>query len=243
MFSPDTNSPHLEAAHSLRSEELAAHKSAVVGRTIALVLITPLVTILIPWPGPLFTYVLLFLFAVLGWITWQVSKSNRGKPWYLYAFVSADFMLMTFALLYPNPLLPFDYPPQFILRYGTFVNFFILLAGLAYVYQPRLVLWGGLSAAVSWTVGVGWLVNMPDTVWQTDHEIGMDAELAVQSLPTFIDIGVRVQEVVVLLIAAGLLSLAVAQSRSVALRQARLAKERANLGRYFPRKTAQLLAD
>jgi adenylate cyclase len=47
----------------------------------------------------------------------------------------------------------------------------------------------------------------------------------------------------VLLIAAGLLALAVARSRAVALRQARLAQERTNLGRYFPRKTAQLLAD
>jgi adenylate cyclase len=243
LFSPDTDSPHLEAAHSLRSEELAAHRSVAIGMTISLVLIAPLVTILTPWPGPLFIYVLLFLFAVLVWTAWLVAKSNWGKPWHQYVFVSADFMLLTFTLIYPNPLMPLDYPPQFVLRFGTFVYFFILLVGLAYVYQPRLVLWGGLSAAVSWAVGVGWLVNMPDTVWQTDHEIGMDAELAAQSLPTFIDIGVRVQEVVVLLIAAGLLSLAVARSRSVALRQARLAKERANLGRYFPRKTAQLLAD
>lgn len=233
----------METAHSLRSEELSAHRTAVIGRTIALALIAPLVTFLTPWPGPLLTYILLFLFAVLGWIAWLVAKSDRGKPWHQYAFVSTDFMLLTFTLLYPNPLVPLDYPPQFILRFGAFIYFFILLAGLAYVYQPRLVLWGGISAAVSWMIGVGWLFNMPDTVWQLGTEIGMAAVLTAQSQPTFIDIGVRAQEVVVLLIAAGLLALAVARSRAVALRQARLARERANLGRYFPQKTAQLLAD
>jgi adenylate cyclase len=243
LIFPNTDTPHLEAAHSLRSEELAAHRSAVIGRTVALVLITPLVTYLTPWPGPLLTYALLFLFAVLGWIAWLVAKSNWGKPWHQYAFVSADFMLLAFTVIYPNPLVPLDYPPQFILRFGTFVYFFILLAGLAYVYQPRLVLWGGISAAVSWIVGIGWLLNMPDTIWQLGTETGMAAALTAQSQPTFIDIGVRAQEVVVLLIVAGLLALAVARSRAVALRQARLAQERANLGRYFPRKTAQLLAD
>ena len=71
----------------------------------------------------------------------------------------------------------------------------------------------------------------------------MDAALEALAQPTFVDLGVRVQEIVVLLLAAGLLALAVKRSRMIALRQAKLARERENLGRYFPRKTAQMLAD
>jgi adenylate cyclase len=60
--------------------------------------------------------------------------------------------------------------------------------------------------------------------------------------PTYVDVGIRVQEVGVLLIVAGLLALAVMRSRHVAIRQANLACEKANLARYFPDKTAELLA-
>jgi adenylate cyclase len=45
-----------------------------------------------------------------------------------------------------------------------------------------------------------------------------------------------------LLIVSGLLALAVVRSRNVAIRQANLAREKANLARYFPEKTAEMLA-
>lgn len=228
--------------HSLKSEELAAQRTALMGRTIALVLIVPITTVLTPWPGPLLTYLLLIVFAVLGWGAWWVARSPWGKLWHQYAFVSADFILLTFTLLYPNPLVPFDYPPQFALRFGTFIYFFVLLAGLAYVYQPRLVLWGGISAVVSWSIGVFWLSSLSDTVMGVSEEISVESALRAISQPTYIDLGIRFQEIVVLIIVAGLLSLAVKRSRMVAQRQAVFARERENLGRYFPEKTAQLLA-
>ena len=228
---------------SLESEELAAQRTAVMGRTLALILIVPLTTVLTPWPGPLLTYACLFMFAVLGWSAWLVARSSWGKSWHQYAFVSADFILLAFTLLYPNPLVPFDYPPQFALRWGTIIYFFVLLAGLAYAYKPGLMLWGGISAVLSWTIGVYLLVNLSDTVLVTSGEEGVEAALAASAQPTYIDLGLRVQEVLVLIIVAGLLSLAVKRSRAVAQRQVKLARERENLARYFPEKTAQLLAD
>jgi adenylate cyclase len=39
---------NLEKQHSLKSEELAAQRTAMLGRTIALLLIVPLVTVLTP---------------------------------------------------------------------------------------------------------------------------------------------------------------------------------------------------
>lgn len=243
MDDQGTESDRSETLGSLRSEELAAQRTAMVGRTCALVLIAVLITVLSPWPGPVFTYGLLLAFAVLGWCAWLVAKARWGKPWHQFVFVFADFALLTFTLLYPNPLVPFDYPAQFALRYGPFIYFFVLLAGLAYVYQPRLVLWGGISAAASWAIGVGWLVGLSDTVLDQSDQISVETILALNAQPTFIDLGIRAQEIAVFLIAAGLLALAVRRSRKIALRQAVLAREKENLGRYFPKKTAQMLAE
>lgn len=243
MFHSSIKTDASENQLSLKFEELAAQKTAMIGRTVALFLVAPLITILVPWPGPVYNYGLLLVFALLGWGAWLVAKSDWGKPWHQYAFVSADFILLTYAILSPNPLIPFDAPPQFVLRFGAFIFFFMLIAGLAYVYQPRLVLWGGFSAAISWTIGVLWLLALPDTIWRRTREEGLEGALADLAQPTFIDIFARVQEVSVLLIVAGLLALAVKRSKMVALRQAKLGRERENLGRYFSRQTAQMLAE
>lgn len=228
---------------ALRAEELAAQKTAMTGRTIALVVIAALVTLLSPWPAPLFTYGLLAVFVWLGWCAWFVARSEWGRPWHQYLFVTADFALLTVTLLYPNPLTPFDYPPQFALRFGPFIYFFVLLAGLAYVYQPRLVLWGGISGSISWAVGIACLMALPDTATAPSGEIDFQTLFAAIAQPTYVDAGIALQEIAVFLIAAGLLALAVRRSRTIALRQAVLAREKENLGRYFPKKTAQMLAE
>lgn len=227
---------------SLRAEQRAAQYTALYGRIVALFAIALLVSVLVPWPGPIYIYLVLLVFALLGWAGWYVETAAWGKSWHQYGYVTADFALMSFVLLYPNPLLPLDYPPQFIFRYGNFIFFFILLAGLTYFYRPRLVLWGGLSAALCWTIGTLWMLRLPDTVRLPTNELSLEATLKAFASPTYIDIGIRAQEVTVLLIAAGLLALAVKRARMVAIRQANLAREKANLARYFPENTAELLA-
>ena len=231
-----------QPSFSLVEEQVTAQYSALWGRMVALFVIALLVSYLVPWPGPYYIYLLLLIFALLGWGAWWVERSTWGRPWHQYAFVTADFALMAFTLLFPNPLLALDFPPQFILRFGNFIFFFVLLAGLTYAYRPRLVLWGGISAAICWSIGIVCLLRLPGTVWRPIDDPNLEASLAAFSIPTYIDIGVRVQEVVVLLIASGLLALAVKRSRTVAIRQANLAREKANLARYFPDKTADLLA-
>ena len=228
---------------SLRAEQRAAQLIALYGRIVALVAIALLVTPLVPWPGPLYIYVILILFALLGWSGWLVENAVWGKSWHQYGFVTADFALMSFILLYPNPMLPLDYPPQFILRYGNFIFFFVLLAGLTYAYRPRLVVWGGLSAAMCWFIGTLWLIRLPDTVLLPSDNLSLENMLNAFAEPTYIDIVIRAQEIGVLLIVAGFLALAVQRSRTVAIRQAALAREKANLARYFPDKTAELLAE
>ncbi len=227
---------------SFEAEELAAQKTALIGRCIALVLIAVLTSFLTPWPGPVYFYFLLTLFLLLGLAAYWVALSPWRRPWHRYAFVTADFALLSFTLIYPNPLVLNEFPPQIGLRFGSFVYFFVLLAGLAYLYRPGLVLWGGVSAALSWFVGVLWLTSLPGAVWRQPVDADVDAFSAMLGNPHFVDLGVRVQEVAVLLMTAGLLALAVRRARAIAIRQASLSSERTNLARYFPRKTVDMLA-
>ena len=39
-------------------------------------------------------------------------------------------------------------PVQMSLRFGNFVYFYVLLVGLAFGYQPKLVIWGGITGAL-----------------------------------------------------------------------------------------------
>ena len=227
---------------SFKQEELSAQKTAVVGRSIAMVAIAVLVSFLAPWPMPVYYYFTLSIFIVLGWAAYWLAQSPRGKPWHQYAFVTADFVFLTFVILYPNPFIPYDFPSQLVLRGGAFVHFFVLLAGLTYIYQPRLVLWGGISASVSWMLGVAILLNKSETIWRIVPDENLTRFIHNIASPYYIDFGARLQEVAVFLIVAGLLALAVKRARKIALRQIGLARERENLARYFSPETAELLA-
>ncbi len=228
---------------SFRDEEVAAQRAAFRARAFALIGVAALITMLTPWPGPVFYWGLLVLFFVIGYLGYLVSKSPWGRPAHHYAVVFVDFALLAFTLTFPNPLAPFDLPPQASLRFGNFIYFFFLLASLAYVYRPRLVLWGGFSGAVCWTVAVTWLATLPDTVLDAPGDNVAEVFLRLMADPYFVYINVRVQEVGVLMLTAALLALAVKRMRLIAIRKVEAAEQRANLARYFPSQTADLLAD
>ena len=85
-----------------------------------------------------------------------------------------------------------------------------------------------------WVLGVTWIVSRPETlVWVIDDS-SPERYMAVALAPTFVDLGVRLQEVVVFLIVAGLLAVIVTRSRRLVLRQAASERERGNLARHFP---------
>ena len=124
-----------------------------------------------------------------------------ARTWHDYAFAAANFALLTYTLLVPNPLIDFSYPPQLAFRFGNFIYFFLLLMGLAFSYQPRVVLWGGLFGAAAWAAGVGWMLTLPGTSFCRDPDL-TNADAAIDAIlrPEFADLGVRLQEIVVFLI-------------------------------------------
>ena len=211
------------------------------GRTVALLVIAGLVSVLTPYPGTFYIYGLIVIFIAIGFVRLWLDRQPWGRPWHHYTLTSFDFALLAFTLIYPNPLIPFDFPPQLTLRFDSSIYLFVMLAGLAFSFRPRLVLWGGLMGTLSWAVGVGWLVSLPDTIVRPEAE-GVAAILAVLTEPTFVDLGVTLQTLVVFMIVASLLALIVMRSQRLVRRQALLERERSNLARYFPPETVDRLA-
>ena len=227
---------------SLSAEEAAGRRLAMMGRNAALVVIALLLAVVNPYPGFLYYEALLGLFLVVGAARYVLERRGSWQGWHDYLLIGLDFALLTFTLLYPNPLAPFDYPAQMSLRFGNFVYFYVLLAGLAFGFQPRRVVWGGIIGALAWLSGIVWLIALPDTVVFPSETGTFDSELAILAMPTLVDLDMVTRDLVVFLIIAGMVALVVARSRRLVERQALLERERGNLARYFPPATVDRLA-
>ena len=215
---------------------------AVKGRTAAMLAIAVLLVFVTPYPGMLYYHGLLAIFIALGLARLKLQRSVWNRPWQVYALITIDFALLTFTLLSPNPLAVHELPPQLAFRFGNFVYFYVMLAGLAFSYRPAQVIWGGISGAICWGLAVAWLVSLPDTTTGIPEAEGLSAILATIGQPTFIDLNGRLQEIVVFLIVSGLLAVMVVRARRLVGRQASLERERSNLARYFSPATIDILA-
>jgi adenylate cyclase len=228
---------------SFAAEEAAGRRLALKGRSVALVAVAALVAVLAPYPQFLYYDALIALFILLGFTYYWLQLGGRRQGWHDYAFTAFDCILLAFTLLYPNPLAAFDYPPQVALRYGNFIYFYILLAGVTIGFQPRKVLWCGLMGALAWSAGVAWLALLPGSLVTLPEAGTFGASVAALATPTYIDLGSVMQDVVVFLVVSALLALVVARSRRLVERQMLLERQRSNLARYFPPATVDRLAN
>ncbi len=229
-------------AESLAAEEAAGRLLALRGRTIALMVIGVFLLTLAPFPEVLFYELLLALFIVAGYARHAVEALGLFRWWQPYAQVALDSALLAFTLVVPNPVASVHLPIQMELRFGNFVYFYVLLVGLAFSYQPKLLIWGGITGAVAWGSAVGWIALLPTTILTYPEPATADAIMSRTALPTFVDLDQPIRDIVVFLIVATLLAAVVARSRNLVERQAALERERGNLARYFPPATVDRLA-
>ena len=216
------------------AEQRDGLRLAVRARTFALGAIMVLLLFVSPWPSVLYYHGLIAVFLLLGYAEYVLYCSPRHRSWHDFAFAAASFGLLGFTLIVPNPFASFPYPPQLVFRFGNFIYFFVVLMSMAFTYRPRVVLWGGLFGVLSWSAGVLWMLTLPSTHISVGPVTdGPDELFAMIGDPTFVDLGVRLQEAVVFLIVAALLAVFVARARRLVWRQAAVERERANLARYF----------
>jgi adenylate cyclase len=96
------------------------------------------------------------------------------------------------------------------------------------------MIWAGLAGALAWSAWVWALVVQPGSVTPFGHDdVSAEQALVLHLDPRFVDTGVWQQDVIVLLLAAGVLSLAAWRGRRLVQRQAEAERQRANLARHF----------
>ncbi len=216
---PQSN-PATQTETGLTEEQVAGRLLALQGRTAALVAIAALVAFLVPFPQMIYYGALMVLFLAIGFARYGLERSGLYRWWHDYLITAVDFALLAFTLLYPNPLAPSDDTP---LNIGNFAYFYVMLAGLAFGYQPHRVLWGGLMGAFFWALGLAWIGWQPRGV------------AVVITFPSVVETSI------VFLIVAVLMAVIVARSQRLVDRQVKAERERSHLARYFPPATVERL--
>jgi adenylate cyclase len=221
-------------------------------RLVALLLIAIFLPIISDWPQVLYYHVLILGLVVINGLALIAGPRGAGTSlavWARWLAPLADVGLVTFALVYPNPLggdAWVTLPMRLRLDNMLFLLLSVALATLT--YSPRQVLWTGVAAAISWTVAALWVAAQPGVYLATGLGVGWSAMKPPEQTAFFNDANrvlalVVLKQVFLLLIVAGVLAGAVGRSRALVVRQVRAASERAQLARYFSANLVDALAD
>jgi adenylate cyclase len=179
---------------------------------------------------------LLGLFGLLVLGNYLVAQSRWDRPWRIYVFQFCFLALLVAVIVLPNPFVE-SWPIQTRLRFGNFVYVLLFLTPIALSFRPLAMIWAGVCAALAWAIGVAWVVWRPEskTYWNPDSLAPMGSAEALTLFldPHFVYVEGHIQDVVMVLLMAGVLALVVWRSRRLVLSQIGIARERANLARYF----------
>lgn len=222
-----------ELAAAFRAAELQGLRVGTAARVAALAVTAAWALLSTHGMVTVFTIGIMTLVALNGLVQY-VLRQRLHAPWIPYVTVSVDVVLMAAAMFgwtyFGSP----DLPPQMGLRYGLSIYFYILIAITGFSYSPGLTLWAGACSAAAWVAGGIWLAGLPDTLIMVDDLLpDVAAYLAVRLDPFYVDPYAVGQDAVMLLIVSSIVAVAVARSRRLVIRQARAARDRANLARYF----------
>jgi len=216
---------------------------AVRARWVALALIAATLPVINPNWDVIYYILMLGFFAAIGWAQLQVGSA--GRSWRELFLMFCDLALMTFISVVPNPWSTAHWPIAMQFRFDTFIYFFVLLATATLAYSWRTVIAMGIWTSVLWVIGIGWAYLQPATHVGLSERIraavGSDLRLFSIIDPTTINIGGRVQEIIVFLIVSFTLAVAVRRSNLLLISHAGIERERTNLARYFsPNVVAEL---
>lgn len=179
---------------------------------------------------------ILGLFGLLVLGNYLIAQTRWDRSWRTYVFQACFVALLVAVIILPNPFVD-SWPIQTRLRFGNFVYVLLFLAPIALTFRPLAMVWAGLCAALAWGIGVAWVALRPDskTWWSPEAlaPVGSAEALALFLDPHFVYVEGHIQDVVIVLLMAGVLALVVWRSRHLVLSQIGLARERANLARYF----------
>ncbi|MEM6439731.1 MAG: adenylate/guanylate cyclase domain-containing protein [Pseudomonadota bacterium] len=236
----------------LASEEVERMRNAAAAITGSFLVIGPLLVLLTGWPDAAYYHALILLFIGSVWLQYAVTLRRPDLVAPDYLFPAVNCALLSFVLAYPNPFSDFagsTYAPSVMMRFGNSIYFVLILASLAFSFSPRVVLWGGVCAVGFWSLARWWVISQPgiELYLGDDAEAiaagGYDGVLEAAYHPRYVDPGLWMQEVVVILLLAGVLAMIVRGSRRLVLRRAAEERRGANLARYLPARMAERMAE
>ena len=231
-------------AQALEDEKMEGHRLAVIARTVALVLVMILLPVLNSRVDVLYYEAIILVFIALGWLQYRMAKVGYSGS--ELALIFFDLVLLTLVFVTPNPFMKEALPTAFQYRFDNFVYFYLLLAVATLAYSWRTVWAMGTWVTVLWLAAAGAVALFGRTVPELTtaaREAFSGYDLIAQfSDPNALNIGLRIQEVILFLIVAGILAVKGFRSNRLLMQQAEIASERANLSRYFPSSLVDSLA-
>lgn len=229
---------------ALAEEKRDGQRIAVIARTAALGVIAALLPFLNPTISVLYYEVFTVGFVAIGWA--QLRFARVGRSGTELALIFLDLALLTFLAAVPNPFVAEDLPTAFSFRFGAFIYFFVFLAVGTLAYSWRTVLSIGTWVAALWVaaaLGVAAFGHQNTALGETASAVFSAYPDILHKLdPNSVDFPMRVQEIVVFVIVAGILGLKGRRSNELLMKQAMIAAERANLSRYFSPNMVDVLA-
>ena len=178
------------------------------------------------------------VFVALGVAQWVAGRRDGTPSRALLAlFVLLDMAYLAWLSTAPPASPGETWPAAMQLRLGSFTFFFVFIAFAGLSYSPILALWTGFAAIAAWLGGVLFILAQPGSFTILDftylHRLDLEALRRLLLDPDYVSAIIVIQEALIAGIVAGILALAAARARRLALREAKSAGERANLARYF----------
>lgn len=224
--------------HKRRGVEMA-----VMARWIVMPIVAVFLVAVYPSLSQLYYVAILGVLCINGFFIRRFARVGRSQA--EVGLIMFDLVLMTFGMVCPNPFDHDNLPVPLVYQYDNFQYFFIILATGTLAYSWRTVMGIGVWASVIWLSGAGiaWYFMTPNE----ELALALDTALAdwphVRDLFAPNDIGFRfrIQEAMVFLMVAAILAQSTRRFYQMLDHNADLARERANLSRYFsPNVVAQL---
>jgi adenylate cyclase len=232
----------------LRAEQTGL-KLAIIGRTVALVLLGVwLVGTRADDPTRALGYALvLSIFAALGLAHYGLIGTRFDKRWVKYVFVTLDIAIVS-TLVATQPLYQSaaGLPPVMTFRAPVFPFYFVILGVAAFSFSPVMVMWTGIAGAIGWLAAFWHAASEVEGVrnW-SEIPLKPTAEqiMAVVLDPRFGGLSGRIQEAVLLAVVAFLIAVVMWRARSTLKRQLEAERDRATLSGIFGRFVPQTIVN
>jgi adenylate cyclase len=189
----------------------------------------------------------LSVFAALGLAHYALIGTRFDKRWVKYVFITFDIAIVS-ALVATQPLYPSvtGLPSVMTFRAPVFPFYFVILGVAAFSFSPAMVMWTGIAGASGWlaafwhaTSGVEGVRNWSEIPPNPTAEQIM----AVVLDPRFGGLSGRIQEAVLLIVVAFLISVVMRRARTTLKRQLEAERDRTTLSGIFGRFVPQAIVN